>query len=147
MGFFSKCRSVRRHHHRLTYATVYNRAYQFTKPPWTHLTSDGSPLALNAWIRTQLHNIQTGTFTLHARSQLTTHIVTMQQTQWIGRKFDKRTTQLLQETFRINTFAITFRLRRLQQRILKHLWRPDGILMLRNVPWECMFTSTPAVEK
>lgn len=103
----------------LTYSTVYNRTFRKGRD------------FVNPWIRSQLSRSIRRPLSAHSIA-LRSHIATLMHTQHIRTWFDHETRHTLARTTRMAHIATMISLRRLQRRILQHLWRPGGRLMMLN---------------
>ena len=112
---------------RIPYSRVYNRAFRV------------GPDRLNRWIQLSISR----TRTLHTRHQWTTHVLTLARTQRLGSKIHPDTLSMVRATRALVFVGVLARLRHLQLRILRHLWRPGGALMRRHMP-EAWLRPTPA---
>lgn len=112
----------------LTYAHVYNRAYQCRRT------------TLDAWARARLRRART----LPMRLSWGRHLLTLSRTQHMGSHMTLATRALAHATHRLATLGMLSRLRVLQRHILQYLWRPGGVLMMRQMHCtQALLTTTP----
>ena len=112
----------------LTYAHVYNRAYKCRRT------------TLDAWARARLRRART----LPMRLSWGKHLLTLSRTQHMGTHMTLATRGLAHATHRLAVLGMLCRLRVLQRHILRHLWRPGGALMVRQMHRaQALFTPTP----
>ena len=101
---------------RLTYARVYTHAFR------------AGMRGIDAWV----HKGVTKPRPLHRRVAWTTHVRTMARTQHVGGWMRASTREDVECAARLAFLGWTMRLRVLQARILRYLWRPGGRLSVRN---------------
>lgn len=112
---------------RCTYATTYNTCFELDRS------------RLNKWVQRRLLYGER----LSTRVRFCTHIDTLARTQNMSHKLSHDTHTLIQRMKRVLQAAIMLHLRRLQRRILHHLWRPGGTLMIQTM--QKWITPTPDV--
>ena len=105
--------------YRITYAHVYNGIFK----------TSASHQNVNAWIADRIRR----TTTLRTRMLWIQHMRTIVVTQAIGRNLGQPTTDLLDRCSRLCRVGKLIVLRKLQRRIVQHLWRPGGVLFLRSM--------------
>jgi hypothetical protein len=105
-----------------TFAKVYNQCY-------TKLYTTTSKEDMHAWV---LQCAKRQSFV--GRHFWSRHMLTIIQTQAMGRRLTENAVQLVDRTGRLCHIGRMWRLRRLQRRILQYLWRPLGSLFLRHRP-------------
>ena len=101
---------------RLTYAHVYTRAFR------------AGAKGIDAWVRHGVHKRRP----LHQRVVWTKYVRTMARTQRVGEWMCEDTHSIVERAARLAFLGWTMRLRVLQLRILRYLWRPGGRLCVRN---------------
>lgn len=112
----------RRHHN--TYSYLYNGAFRHQK----------KRVKLNDWICTRVKKAKDFT----SRFFVSKHILTLAHTQTLGGKLDHTTVESARTTNRLCILGHLILLRRLQQQIIKYLWRPGGVLYHRHCPREML---------
>lgn len=111
----------RRHHN--TYSYLYNGAFRHQ-----------NRVKLNDWICTRVKKAKDFT----SRFFVSKHILTLAHTQTLGGKLDHTTIESARTTNRLCILGHLILLRRLQQQIIKYLWRPGGVLYHRHCPREML---------
>jgi hypothetical protein len=110
----------------ITYAHVYTRALAVGAP------------RLDGWVRrrfTRLHSHR-------ARLLWGRHLLTLLRTQSVARSVSLSTLDFVFRVDRLAHLGAVWKLRCLQRRILRHLWRPGGRLMWRECQ-EAVFAIKP----
>ena len=101
---------------RLTYARVYTRAFR------------AGTRGIDAWVRKGVRKPRP----LHRYVAWTAHVRTMARTQHVGEWMCESTREDVERAARLAFLGWTMRLRVLQARILRYLWRPGGRLCALN---------------
>lgn len=114
----------------ITYSELYNRAFQLK----------GNTDLFNRYLSLKL------TSATHSISQYQTskHILTLGRTQRLGEIVQCHTIRQAQTAHKLSVLRHTAMLRKLQHKIIMHLWRPGGPLFHRHRPEE-MLTPRRAV--
>ncbi len=105
------------------YPTFYNRTFLLI-----HKKKRVEP-----WIRSCLRvaDVQT-------QLRISHHVLTMARTQSLGTKLDDRLVKDADIVRRLCVWRQTVLLRRLQRKLIEHLWRPGGLLFLKHRPLELL---------
>ena len=106
---------------RITYAKFYNRSYVF-----------GQKKARDQHNRWLMERLKSADF--RSRDAYATHVLKYAHTQLWGGRLHMQTVALARRTRRLCEIGKLMRLRVLQARIVRHLWRPGGPLFLRHTP-------------
>ena len=106
----------------ITYAHIYNRAFGV----WT-LSSSNRP-RLNAWLRARITRARK----LSTRARWARGVLLMARTQTLGRHVHPDVRTLAGSVHRLCVIGSLMRIRHLQRRAIRRLWRPGGALMRRE---------------
>ena len=101
-----------------TYHDVYHAAYRV------------GAQNVDAWARKCVARLRTH----RARLHWTQHALTLARSQELGRHVTCATWTAIARVHRLAQLGAVMRLRLLQRRVVRHLWRPGGALMMRQ--WE-----------
>ena len=115
------------HRRSITYARVYDGIFH-----------SGSGVRVNAWACARMRRART----IRTRLGWSSHVLTVARTQEVGRKLWPETLALARRQQRMCELAQAMAVRKLQRRLVEHLWRPGGALFLRDMPND-FITSTP----
>jgi hypothetical protein len=90
---------------------------------------------INTWLTARLHRAARAP--LAQRSALAKHVHTLARTQHIGTWLNAETLAAVVRARTLARLATLALLRKLQRRIVRHLWRPDGALARREAERCC----------
>tara|TARA_B110000046_G_scaffold4946_2_gene5261 strand:- start:507 stop:872 length:366 start_codon:yes stop_codon:yes gene_type:complete len=101
--------------HPLSYRAVYDAAYR------------AGMQGVDAWVRKGARRLRTH----RARLHWTRYVLTFAHSQGLGQHVTSHTLDTVAHMHRLAELGALMRLRLLQRRLLRHLWRPGGALMMR----------------
>lgn len=118
----------------MTYIDIYTRAYT------SHNRYKGKDM--DAWIREEIRCMRKRRDCLRRRRLFVKHLLRGIGTQSLFKTVSTATReQLIWDDKRMDRVA-NFRIRRLQESIARHLWKPGGRLMLKHVPTDLLTQTT-----
>ena len=111
--------------HTSPYSRVYNQMFKVAQGDKRGRVSH----CVGDWIRKRLAAQDRS---VQERILFSSHVATLCRTQRLGQHVDMEVMELVRRDRRLAEIAAGIKLRKLQWRILDHLWRPGGSLMLRQ---------------